>query len=70
MRRITYACDRCGSAIDSGRSVIAIQAGAAPPSWSTDPETGRAAIDLCGPCMDGLAGGLRRPNPSGERSRV
>ena len=54
-------CDRCGRLIESGRALLVIEAGPRPPSWSARPASGRPAIDLCGPCLDALAGWLRQP---------
>jgi hypothetical protein len=54
-------CDRCSWLIESGRAVVAIEAGPRPMSWPTDPTSGRPATDLCGPCLEDLASWLRRP---------
>jgi hypothetical protein len=40
-------CDRCGDRIEAGRVVLKIEAGASPPGWALDHESGRPAIDLC-----------------------
>jgi hypothetical protein len=50
---VTIRCDRCGETIDVGRALVAIVAGPTPPTWPTDPETGRPA------CPDALTGWLR-----------
>jgi hypothetical protein len=61
---VTIRCDRCGETIDAGRTLEVIQAGPTPPAWPTDPETGRPAHDLCGPCLDGLSAWRRDPTAS------
>ena len=61
MTETRYRCDRCGRLIESGRAVVALEAGPRPPSWPTRLASGRPAIDLCGPCLDELTSWLRRP---------
>ncbi len=69
MRTTVYACDRCGTEILSGRAVVVVQAGAAPPSWPTDHENGRPALDLCPPCLDALTRWLHDPAARAVESR-
>ena len=68
MRTTTYTCDRCGSALDAARAVVTVQAGATPPAWPTDPETGRPALELCARCLDELSTWLR-PGPPRQAAR-
>jgi hypothetical protein len=65
MRRVEYCCDRCGETIEAGRALVVVQAGNAPPSWPTDPESGRPSADLCPGCLADLTGWLATPRPSG-----
>jgi hypothetical protein len=71
MRVVTVHCDRCGVKIEEGRGLIVIEAGPAPPIWPTDPASGRAALDLCRPCLDGLTAWLREAvGPRGESGAI
>jgi hypothetical protein len=58
VRTTAYACDRCREPIGAGRAAVAVTVGPRPPGWPTDPETGRPAADLCGPCLDALSAWL------------
>jgi hypothetical protein len=60
MAETRYRCDRCGRLIESGRTKLVIESGPRPPTWPTDRASGWPAIDLCGPCLEDLAGWLRR----------
>ena len=54
-------CDRCGRLIESGRAVVALEAGLRPLTWPTRLVSARPALDLCGPCLEDLASWFRRP---------
>ena len=64
MMTVIIHCDRCGERIDRSRARLSLECGTTPPTWPTNSASGRPALDLCGPCLDGLAGWLRRTEPA------
>jgi hypothetical protein len=58
---LSVTCDRCGRLVDSGRTVVTIEAGTSPPSWPTSVATGHPSLDLCPRGLDALVAWLASP---------
>ena len=58
---------RCGVEIESGRSLVVIEAGDRPSPGPTDPETNRPKLDLCAPRTGDLPRWLLERSETPER---
>jgi hypothetical protein len=65
----TVQCDKCGIAIESGRTLLTAETGAFRVSWQRNPNTGSPSCDLCGPCAQSFASWLAE-TPAPEPART